>query len=442
MKVSTTSMSDRTVVIRDIDGNGDELQGEYKRFHRSGWAFAMRALREALRDGNQEQEEENQRRLGVVYIDYYVDRSFLWKRDELVDAGRLPRTRLLGGNKERWAGFVHHTFGDVDQQQENGCRKLAENDLFRESLRNCAALFVFSESNRTDWLRALREIDRQADFDVRTRVYTVTHPTEHVKYSWLMFNLGEFVNNPERSLVQVGAWLRDPYTIYDLNVDRGINVRDSLGRLVRALPLRRAALRGRQMDAYFPPRNTEEWASRAKTQCARLFWEGAFHDREGQGGRVAAGAWEPRAMNYVLAVPDYHDTGYKFANDVIDFCAESTSSVVQLPELSDKKYDILLSRNAVFLRLLDASAVNAVLECIIRNTPVFVNRLPAVIEILGEGYPGLYTNVEDALARVTELDAYARAHEYLRDMNKTRFTAPYFVESVRRGLLDATRRRR
>ena len=62
-------------------------------------------------------------------------------------------------------------------------------------------------------------------------------------------------------------------------------------------------------------------------------------------------------------------------------------SVEVMEHLSDSAYDELLSENVVFLNLIDASAVNTVIECIVRNTPLIINRLPAIVEILGEDYP-------------------------------------------------------
>ena len=62
-------------------------------------------------------------------------------------------------------------------------------------------------------------------------------------------------------------------------------------------------------------------------------------------------------------------------------------SVEVMEHLSDSAYDELLSDIVVFLNLIDASAVNTVIECIVRNTPLIINRLPAIVEILGEDYP-------------------------------------------------------
>ena len=58
------------------------------------------------------------------------------------------------------------------------------------------------------------------------------------------------------------------------------------------------------------------------------------------------------------------------------------------------QYDAILDRNIVFCDLYDASANNTVLECIERNTPIIINKLPAVIEYLGEGYPLYFEHLD------------------------------------------------
>ncbi|MCZ2153116.1 MAG: hypothetical protein LC114_04320, partial [Bryobacterales bacterium] len=55
--------------------------------------------------------------------------------------------------------------------------------------------------------------------------------------------------------------------------------------------------------------------------------------------------------------------------------------------LSNDDYDELLSSHAVFLDLAGAVAVNTLLECIMRHTPILVNPYPSIVEYLGPDYP-------------------------------------------------------
>jgi hypothetical protein len=99
--------------------------------------------------------------------------------------------------------------------------------------------------------------------------------------------------------------------------------------------------------------------------------------------------------------------------------------------LSNARYDQLLSENIVFLDLYDASANNAIVECIARNTPVLVNPLEAVVEYLGKDYPLYFTTLEEAAAKAEDAGLVVAAHEYLVNYaNKHRFTGEYFRESI------------
>ena len=80
-------------------------------------------------------------------------------------------------------------------------------------------------------------------------------------------------------------------------------------------------------------------------------------------------------------------------------------------------YDMMLSQNIVFVNLHDASANNTLIECIVRNTPIIINRIESVVEYLGEEYPLYYDNIMEVEHLLT-LDNIIKAHEYLVAMNK------------------------
>jgi hypothetical protein len=76
----------------------------------------------------------------------------------------------------------------------------------------------------------------------------------------------------------------------------------------------------------------------------------------------------------------------------------------------------------------DASAVNTLLECVIRNTPIIVNKIPAIVEILGENYP-LYINITGDGNNYYEINRQVNvllkdtrkissAHKYLQKIDK------------------------
>jgi hypothetical protein len=98
--------------------------------------------------------------------------------------------------------------------------------------------------------------------------------------------------------------------------------------------------------------------------------------------------------------------------------------------VNDLEYDELLAENIVFMDLYDSSVNNVVVECIVRNTPVLVNRLPAVLEYLGGGYPLFFDNLDEAARKIENDYLIREAHEYLAGMDKSPFGVEAFLDSL------------
>jgi hypothetical protein len=94
-----------------------------------------------------------------------------------------------------------------------------------------------------------------------------------------------------------------------------------------------------------------------------------------------------------------------------------------------EEYDDLLSENIVFIDLFDAGANTVILECIIRNTPVIVNKLPPVVEYLGDNYPLYFDNLNDVPSLLTN-EKLLDAHNYLCKMNKEELSIHYFTKQI------------
>ena len=104
--------------------------------------------------------------------------------------------------------------------------------------------------------------------------------------------------------------------------------------------------------------------------------------------------------------------------------------------LDNPQYDEILSKYVVFVKLFDASAVNTLIECIVRNTPIIINKLPAVVEYLGDNYPLYYNNLED-VPRLLQTGLFKtnhikKAHEYLKRMNKDFLKIETFINSLKK----------
>lgn len=105
-------------------------------------------------------------------------------------------------------------------------------------------------------------------------------------------------------------------------------------------------------------------------------------------------------------------------------------AVEVLSWLEAEAYDRLLTESVVFIELLDASANNAVIEAIVRETPLVVNRHPAVVEYLGPGYPLYYDDLEEVRDLLT-MEAIEEANRYLREMDKSDLRVEHFIDRLR-----------
>ncbi|QOY91820.1 hypothetical protein [Paludibaculum fermentans] len=108
-------------------------------------------------------------------------------------------------------------------------------------------------------------------------------------------------------------------------------------------------------------------------------------------------------------------------------------TVEVLPYHDAAAFDELLSESVVFLDLYDTVVNNTVVECIVRGTPLVCNRLPALVELLGEEYPLYFSTLEEAGRKADDFDLIRAAAEYLRAIPKDVFTGEAFLRSVARS---------
>lgn len=283
--------------------------------HRAGWGLAVDTL--ACLHGK-----------GLVKLDTFVESNFLWQREQAQVYDRP------------WVGFVHNPPKMPDLACYEGLtnQALFERPAWQQSLAHCQGLFCLSEYHK-------RHLEKQ----VPVRVEALVHPTAPPRRS---FSFEAFQANPDKLLVQVGVWLRNPLALEKLRTTRLRKVRLHAG-----IPGHQQVLRSLGSEANAP--------------------------------------------------------------SVVDV----------LPYQDDDAYDELLSRNLVFLDLFDASATNTVVECIVRETPLLLKRLPALEEYLGREYPLFYDDLEEAGRKSDDLTLIRAAHDYLHALPKERFAREQFLRS-------------
>lgn len=329
--------------------NSDLFSG----YHRSGWNYVINSLKYLY---NPE---------GVIF-DSYLDKTFGWEYDFLSITGIIPYTKP-------WIGVFHHT---PDQNySENNLTDLFTRKNFQESLKYCKGIIVLSESNKDFVVSKLKGVP----------VLKLYHPTE---FPDCLFDYQHFEQN--KGIVQVGAWLRNTYAIYELNVPKGY---------------KKLVLKGKDMENYF--------LSKSDRDKINNFIETIGSNQQST-HRISGG--------------DHYKNKYSLG--VSNLIKKNHDSVTMIEGLNNEQYDTLLSQNIVFINLVDAAAVNTILECIVRNTPILVNRLPATEEYLGKDYPLFYDNYDHAYELLSDLKNIRKGYKYLMRIDKSKFDKNCFINDL------------
>jgi hypothetical protein len=115
----------------------------------------------------------------------------------------------------------------------------------------------------------------------------------------------------------------------------------------------------------------------------------------------------------------------------LDFSA-LRNKPVSIQSVSNEEYDTLLLNSFVLIDVYEASANNALIECIVRNQPCFVRRHPAIVEYIGASYPLLFDTILELEMMLENKELIRSAYDYLVDNPylKERLTMESFVRDI------------
>jgi hypothetical protein len=345
-----------------------------KGYHRSGWEFVTQNL-DKLHNPD-----------GIIF-DNYLDKTFGWDCEFLAQIKVLPY-------KTDWMGVFHHT--PNEEYSVNNLVTCFSQRSFLKSLPHCKGIIVFSTYLK-HWIQ-----EKLMEMNFNIPIIMLFHPSEKVN-EYMLFDYNAFLANKDKKIIQIGAWLRNSYAIYELP-----HVKD----------FQKCVLKWKGMENYFV-----DWTDLEKLKC--------YGYTLGHKGTPNCSGIVVNCSGNIICgnVTDERNTN-KYIVGLFKMIRENHESVKVLDMVPNEEYDHLLKKNIVFIELVDASAVNTVIECIIRNTPILVNKLPAVVEYLGEGYPLFYDDIQHAHHLLSKKKKILEAYKYLTKLDKSKFTIEHFIHKL------------
>lgn len=317
-----------------------------------------------------------------LIIDTYIDKTFHWNCEFYLQKGIIPY-------KTKWIGFIHHTYSDYNNNFN--CLELFENKIFLKSLDSCKCLIVMTEYLARQIRESLSKCNREC-----VNVQVMYHPSEQ---TLINFTFKGFEENKFKRLVHIGSWLRDVFSIYALTLPNNSFISQ------------KSILVNKNSDNYI---------------IDECFIDDMFNNTQ-------CTVHQCLDMSKIA----FQNMAIK---GMYNHLMNLYSSVERINHVTNEEYDNLICDNIVFVNYMDASATNTLIECIMRNTPIIVNKIEPIVEILGEDYPLYYRN--ENLNDVTELlkqeNLYKinQAYQYLLEMDKTRFTIEFFLECFQKIITD------
>jgi hypothetical protein len=355
--------------------------------HRSGWQYVYNEIAK-LHNNNSN-----------IYLDLYLDRTFHWKKEIMKMVDIIPYCNP-------WIGFIHHTF-DQTFSTYNNTVMFNDPDLIL-SLKYCKGIIVLS-----NYLKQQID-DIFIERKLNIPVFTLIHPTETQNIP--KFNFQKFVENPDKKIVHVGGWLRNIFSFYQLTIPSEIPYYHPKNFLFRSYisffkpkqmySIRKVALKGKGMNNYYP--SPDDFLSSSKFIQNKIFTTSEMNNKNcSQNNNELKNNWYRHLYEYLQTIYD---------------------SVEIIEVLSNEEYDEMMTKEILYVKLVDASTVNTVIECLIRNTPILINKHPAVVEILGEDYP-LYFSEEKK--ENMHMKLVKKTTEYLQKQNKDLYEVSYFIEGLK-----------
>lgn len=342
-----------------------------------GWDYAFKLLRGELNSSR-----------GEIVLDAFIEKSFIFNTLPLISRVKLPYRNF-------WFGIAHHTFND-EFCPEGSASLIVKNKVFKESLIFCKGIITLSEYLKREYLERVPELSG--------RIFSVFHPVRFYPKEF-HFSFDEW--KKEKRIFSAGDWYRAPLTFakvkFSFSSEKYLIRKYSLPFIFSGKNYANPSLEKnyfmKGLYSYFHTKNIEvreDFCIDIEKFSISSFVEGKFSIEEMRLIRISQKYL--RRLKLIEKVP---------RPEFISF----------------------FKSNIFFLNLVDCSAANTIIEAISFNTPIIINRHPAVEEYLGKEYPLFYDDLK-SVSSFTEEDIY-NGWKYLISLDKYFLSIDNFISSIK-----------
>ena len=429
-------------------------QNDKSGVHRSGWKYVFDNL-----------QKYNDASESSILLDLYVDRTFHWKRNIFRNIDIIPYTKP-------WIGFIHHTFNTEFTEYNN--HNLLKTPDFLQSLPFCRGLIVLSKTLQSQFISFFQTYRNDLTKEIQpVPVYVLHHPTE---FDVPMFDYMAYISNNDKKIIHIGGWMRNIFSFYQLDlkfypihqheeicenmiIENVVSqpptkkpwysyyfscpilykskIRTDISLCVLQIPkkkdiihsdryehtFRKVILKGKNMNNYFP---NADWKEQIY-QCFSLMVNNPIK----QENKPHISSMDVSEM---FCSTEHKKINNNWLKHMMEYFNKIDDNIEIMEYVENDVYDQLLTKNIVFLNLVDGSAINTLLECLVRNTPIVVNRHPAVVEILGDDYPLFYDDISSISALLRLPDIVFTSHCYLKNLDKSSYHIDFFLRQLNKIL--------
>lgn len=290
-----------------------------------------------------------------------------------------------------WIGIIHHPDGIAKEYSEASMSRIFKSNFWYLSRPYCECLIFLSTYAKE---QALKYVESRL-------LRTVYHPMSQLIRKW---NYIHWKMRGEK-LYMLGSWLRNEFAIYELNyknknvIVSSSNIPPSKLYIYKkeSINLNVKKSSNKSLSCCSSDINNK-WVYFANEYLSSYDMELLLEEREG-------------VRMYLKEEEMY----------------KKIKSVRLEDRKSNKSYDDMLSSSIVLLDLIECSACNVLLECIMGEVPIYVKYHKAISEYLGEDYPLYYDKVSNLIIDESKIKI---ANKYLRKLNKEKFSSDYFIKSM------------